>query len=54
MSLELNDARLKILRNYYGTIHVEGEYQDEIVVRIPVSPIGAEMIYAELVATEEL
>lgn len=54
MSLEMNNARLTILREYYGTIHIEGELEDEIVVRIQFrSPKMAEELYNELVIAEE-
>ena len=54
MSLEMNDARLAILRRYYGTISIEGENEDEIVVRIRFTKPDAEDVYNELVdAVEE-
>ena len=34
MSLKMNDARLAILKKYYGRISIEGENENEIVVRI--------------------
>ena len=55
MSLETNDARMEMLKKYCGTIHIEGEYEDEIVVRIRFTkPKIAEKAYNKLVdAVEE-
>ena len=56
MSLEMNNVRLAILEKYNGTISIEGENEDEIVVRIRFDrvPKIAEMVYNKLVdAVEE-
>ena len=54
MSLEMNDARLAILREYHAKISIEGESEDEIVVRIRFTePEIAEMAYNKLVDVVE-
>ena len=50
MSLEMNNARMEMLRKYYGRISIEGENENEIVVRIRfIDPEFAENVYNELV-----
>ena len=54
MSLEMNNTRLAMLRKYNGTISIEGESEDEIVVRIRFTePEIAEMAYNKLVDVVE-
>ena len=54
MSLKMNDARLAILRKYYGRISIEGENENEIVVRIHFNdPKTTEEAYNELVDVVE-
>ena len=54
MSLEMNDARLAILRKYYGRISIEGENENEIVVRIRFNdPKTTEEAYNKLVDAVE-
>ena len=54
MLLETNDARMEMLKKYCGTIHIEGAYEDEIVVRIRFATSKiAENVYSRLVDAVE-
>ena len=53
MTLETNNARIEILREYLGTISIEGEGGGEIVVRHRSHRHTAEEIYNELIGAED-
>jgi len=54
MSIPLTPARLAILREYNGTISIEGECNDELVVRFRSHRHTIEQIYDELFDAEEV
>jgi len=53
MTIEMNNARLLLLRKYNGTIGIEGENEDEIVVRIRSNQHITEQIYNSLISATE-
>lgn len=49
MTIEMTKARLRALALFDGTIGIEGENEEEVVVRIVFSSAkGAEMLYEQI------
>ena len=54
MALEMTRNRVRCLTVFSGEITLEGECQNEIVIRIPFQPgIGAEIAYNHLLDVED-